>query len=359
MNRIHFFISIAVITVACSEKKENGQQARAGQADSVQVFTLKKEPVSKELSLPAELYPWQRSEIYAKVEGYVKELKVDIGDRVKRNDVLVILDAPEVTADFAKASADLKAARAMYQSSFDTYKRFLVASKEKGAISESEMDRVTNQMLSDSANYVAAQSSANAYNQMRNYLVIRSAFDGIVTERNVDAGTLVGKGQSPLIVVENLSKLRLRVSVPEAYTTAIPVSETIRLSVAAQPSKSYEARLARKSNHIDQSTRTELWEFEVPNRGMELKSGMYGTVSFNLRRSEPGFVVPHSAVVTNLERSFVIRVRDNRTEWLDVASGINMKDGVEVFGDLEEGDEIVLRANDELKSGQQVIAAKR
>lgn len=355
MNRlVMIFLTVAI--GACSEKKENGSHlANAEKVDSVKVFILQKDSVSKVLKLPAELYPWERTEIYAKVEGYVKQLKVDIGDNVKKNDVLLVLDAPEVTANYAKASADLQAAGAKYNTSRDTYKRYVIAAKEKGAISENEMERTRNQMLTDSANFLAAQSGSEAYNQLKNYLVIRSAFDGVVTQRNVDPGTLVGKGSKALVVIENLSKLRLRVSVPEAYTTAIPSTESIQFVVDAQPGKLYKAKLARKSNVIDASTRTELWEFEVPNAHRELKSGMYGSVVFTVLRNGQSFVVPYSAVVTNLERTFVIRVKDNKTEWLDVRTGINMKENVEVFGDLNEGDQLVVRANDETKPQKKVV----
>lgn len=357
MNRLIAFSLLAVIILSCSEKKEtSGKLASAEQADSVKVFTLKKDSVSKALKLPAELHPWERAEIYAKVEGYVKELKVDIGDKVRKNDVLLILDAPEVMANYAKASADLQAARSKFHTSRDTYKRYVVAAKEKGAISDNEMERTRNQMLTDSANYVGAQSSAGAYNQLKNYLVIRSAFDGIVTQRNVDPGTLVGKSQKPLIVIENLSKLRLRVAVPEAYTTAIPATGSGLFTVDAQPSKKYRGKLSRKSNQIDQITRTELWEFEVLNTNQELKSGMYGSVNFTVLRHGESFVAPYLAVVTNLERTFVIRVTDNQTEWVDVRTGINMKDNVEIFGDLNEGDQLVLKANDEIKPKKNVVA---
>ena len=354
MNRLLLICIVSFAAFSCAEKKAS-ESAVAAQPDSVHVFALKKDSVSKTLKLPAELYPWERSEIYAKVEGYVSQLKVDIGDRVHKNDVLIVLDAPEVTANFAKASADLQSARSKYSTSLDTYKRMLSASKEKGAISANELERTRNQMYSDSANFVSAQSSAAAYNQLRNYLQIRSAFDGVVTQRNVDPGTLVGKSQTPLLVVENLSKLRLRVAVPEAYSTGIPVGNVIDFTVDAMPSRKYQAKLARKSNQIDSKTRTELWEFEVDNVKTELKSGMYGTLNLTMQRFE-SFVVPYSAVVTNLERSFVIRVNDNKIEWVDVRTGINMKDQIEIFGDLTEGDQIVIRASDELKEQRNVIA---
>jgi multidrug efflux pump subunit AcrA (membrane-fusion protein) len=139
------------------------------------------------------------------------------------------------------------------------------------------------------------------------------------------------------------------------YTSAPPESTSISFTVDAQPAKKYSATLARKSNQIDSKTRTELWEFEVINANQELKSGMYGSAGFNLQRSETSLVVPFSAVVTNLERSFVIRVRDGKTEWIDVRSGISMKDHIEIFGNLEEEDQLVLKATDELKPGTTVI----
>ncbi len=346
-------LSVIFLLSACSEKKTESASATA--ADSVAVFVLKKETVSKTLALPAELHPWGRAEVYAKVQGYVKELKVDIGDQVKKNEVLLILDAPEVTANSAKSSADLQAAQSKYHTSLDTYRRIVIASKEKGAVSENELERMRNQMLTDSANYEAAKSGASAYAQLKNYLVIRAAFDGVVTQRNIDLGTLVVAGQEPMFVLENISKLRLRVAIPETYSAAIPESTPVSFTVDAQPSKKYLAKLARKSNQIDEKTRTELWEFDVVNESKELKSGMYANASFNLQRSETSFVVPYSAVVTNQEKSFVIRVRDGKTEWVDVRSGISMKDKVEIFADLQEGEKLVSKASDELKPGVAVV----
>jgi membrane fusion protein, multidrug efflux system len=356
MDKLTVFCVLIVVFCSCSERKATPDRiSDAEQADSVKVFALHKDTVSKSLKLPAVLHPWERADIFAKVEGYVKELRVDIGDNVKKNDILLIIDAPEVAANYAKASADLQASRARFNTSRDTYKRYVRASQEKGAISDNEMERTRNQMLSDSADFVSAQSSTTAFNEIKNYLVIRSAFDGVVTQRNVDPGTLVGQGARPLVVVEKLNNLKLRVAIPEAYTTAIPTKAYVQFSVDAQPSKRYQAKLARKSNQIDENTRTELWEFEVANSNLELKSGMYSSVFFTVRRSEKSFIVPYTAVVTNLERSFVIRVKDNKTEWVDVRAGINMKDGVEIFGDLSEGDQLIVRGTDELKEGKLVV----
>jgi membrane fusion protein, multidrug efflux system len=353
MNKSIILFSIAALA-GCSDKKNLTGTTIV--VDSVEVFTLKKESVTKTLSLPAELHPWERAALYAKVTSYVRELKVDIGSRVKKNDILVILDAPEVTANYARSSADLMAAQSRYNTSLDTYKRMVNAARERGTVSDSELERARNQMVTDSATHEAAKSGANAYAQLKNYLIIRAAFDGVITQRNVDPGTLVGTGSEPLLVLENLNKLRVRVAIPETYTPAVPASTSILFTVDAEPSKKYAATLARKSNQIDTKTRTELWEFEVINANQELKSGMYGNANFILHRSEPSFAVPYTALVTNLERNFVILVRDGMTEWIDVRNGISMKDKVEIFGDLNAGDHLVSRANDEIKAGQKVIA---
>lgn len=351
MNKsIITFLTCLILISGCKEGAVQTQTSAT--TDTLEVFLLRKEPVTKTLSLPAELHPWERAELFAKVEGYVKELRVDIGDRVKKDQVLAVIDAPEVTANYAKATSDLQAARSRYHTSLDTYKRMVNAAKEKGAVSESEMERSRNQMLTDSANFEAAKSGTNAYAQLRDYLIIRAAFDGIITARHIDPGTLVGKGQQPLLVLENLSKLRLQIAVPEAYTTGLPENATINFTVDAQPSVTYSAKLARKSNSIDQKTRTELWEFEVENTKNELKSGMFGNATLKLQRADNSFAVPYSAVVTNLEKKFVIRVRDNKTEWVDVRSGINMNDKLEIFGNLQDGDQLILKASDQIKEGR-------
>lgn len=352
-NRFVIVTSLSLLIWSCGTEKSKTTSVQT--TDSVEVFSLKKEAISKTLSLPAELLPWERAEVFGKVQGYVRELKADIGDRVRKNDVLIILDAPEVTANYASSVANLQAAQSKYHTSRDVYKRTVIAAREKGAVSDSELERIKNQMLTDSASYEAARAGAEANAQLKNYLVIRAAFDGVITKRNVYPGTLVGKDQTPLIVLENLSRLRLHLAVPEAYTSALPESNTITFSVDAQPTKKYSATLARKSNEIDEKTRTELWEFEVSNSNRELKSGMYGNASFSVKREGPGFVVPYAAIVTTLERKFVIRVREGKTEWVDVRTGINTSDKVEIFGDLQEGDLLLTKPNEEIKVGQKVL----
>ncbi len=352
LNGLYLLVALPLLA-SCTSRKEQAVVPPA--ADSVTVFALGMETVEKKIPLPATLQSKDRAELFAKVDGYVRALNVDIGSRVRKGDVLLVIDAPEVTADYARANADFLAAQARYHASRDTYHRTTRAAQEKGAVSDSELEQVKNQMKADSASYEAARSGANAYGQLREYLVIRAAFDGVITQRNVDPGILVGKSAQPMLVLENQRILRLRVAVPEAYTATVPESEHLAFTVDAEPTKTYQATLVRRSNEIDPRTRTERWEFEVVNSQGELKSGMYGTAQLGLRRKEPTFVIPTGAMVTTLERSFVIRVRDGKTEWVDVRAGVSLKDKIEIFGDLKAGDLIVARGTDELKPGTPVF----
>jgi RND family efflux transporter MFP subunit len=325
-------------------------------SDSVAVFILGKEPVNKQITFPAELTSLERADIYAKVSGYIKTLKADIGDHVRQGEVLAVLEAPEYFSNYAQANADVQTAHSKFLGSLDTYNRILNASKVDGTIAANELEKVKSQMLADSSSMEAAKSRLNSISQMRDYLTIRAPFNGIVTQRNVDVGTLVGATNAkPIMVVENNSSLRLRVPVPEAYTAAISDTSFINFTVDAQPGITYKASLSRKTGSLNLTNRTETWEFIYPNKDNQLKSGMYANATIKLERKEISFVVPATAVATSLEKRFVIRLKDGKTEWVDVKNGIGMTDKVEIFGKLNIGDTLLVRSTDEIKNGTLLI----
>jgi hypothetical protein len=129
----------------------------------------------------------------------------------------------------------------------------------------------------------------------------------------------------------------------------------IHFSTKANPDQQFEGLLVRRSGSIDPATRTEIWEFEIKNDKNILRPGSFADVKLDVSRAHPSFVVPFPAVVTTLEKKFVIRVRGGVTEWVDVAQGINLPDKTEIFGKLTEGDTLVAKGNEELKPGTRVI----
>jgi RND family efflux transporter MFP subunit len=351
MKYILYICAAALLTTACNEETKQTKETKPS-VDTVNVFTLKDTSISKKVELPAELNPYEQSVLLAKVQGYVKDMKVDIGDHVRKGQVLAIIDAPEMQTNLASYQTALHSAKAKYLTDRDLYERMLRASEAKtpGIVAPVDLVRSRNQLTEDSAAYEAAKQTVQSYKDVTGYLVIQAPYDGIVTERKADRGSFVGNGQ-PLLVVQNNSMLRLRIAVPEIYTAVELPQKNAQFKVDAYPGQLFTATLARKSGSIDPATRTEQWEFIYTNKDNLLKAGSFAYLVLNMQRQGSSFVVPSTAIVSNQERKFVIRVKDGTAEWVDVRQGLSTEKGIEVFGTLQAGDTIVTRASDERKQG--------
>lgn len=343
--------TIGGLTTSCKNKTSTeGKQTK--KIDSAATFILQKESFNKEVSFPGELLPMERAEIFAKVSGYVNNVKVDIGDAVQKGQVIAVLEAPEMVANYAQINSDLQTARSKYNGSMDAYKRISNAAKVDGTVAAGELEKIKSQMMADSAALGASKAKLNAYGQLKDYLIIKAPFSGIITQRNIDPGTLVGTGNpKPMLILENNRTLRLRLPIPEVYTASNTDSSSIEFSVDAYPGVMYNAKLSRKAGALNLTNRTETWEFIYPNKSNELKSGMYANAKIRFGRSAPSFFVPSSAVVTNLEKRFVIRLKNGKSEWVNVRNGISVETKTEILGDLSEGDTILVRGTDEIKPG--------
>jgi RND family efflux transporter MFP subunit len=324
--------------------------------DSVKVFIVTEDSAKKTVVLPGELLPFELAQVRARMQGYIRTLKADIGSRVQKDQVLALIDAPEVGTRLDELSEKAKAASARYRASKDAYERINRASKSEGVIAPLELERTKNQLLADSAELIAAQLAAKSYRQMGDYLAVVAPYSGTITKRNVVVGSLVGSNTDmPLFELENDATIRLQVAVPELYTNAILLNNTGELTTRSLPDKKFSAKLIRKSNSIDRNSRSEIWEFEIPNPKGELKSGSYADVRLNFVRQGKSLISPVSAIVTTQEKKFVIRIVNNITQWVDVRTGFNVGDKQEIFGDVHPGDTIVLKATEELKTGTKVI----
>jgi membrane fusion protein (multidrug efflux system) len=348
-----FILSYTVLAlVACNNNQPVKQTAAPAAMDTVPVFILHDTSANKNIELPAELLPYEQAALFARVQGYVKEMKVDLGDKVRRGQTLALIEAPELQTKYAEFQSSLQAAKARYMSSADVYQRLNNASQAKtaGIVAPVDLVRSHNQLMADSASYQAASKLAQSYKQVAGYLVLEAPFDGIITARNADRGTLVGNGQM-VLTVQNNRTLRLRVAVPELYVASGTAKQEVSFRVDAYPEKLFSARVSRKSGSIDPATRTEQWEFSFDNKNNELKAGAFAYVKLSLQRSGNSFIVPPVAIVTNQERKFVIRVKNGLAEWIDVRQGMSTDKGIEVFGNLANGDTLVSRATDERKAG--------
>lgn len=352
MKYIIFSAAAILLLAACNNSQPSKQAAPATVPDTVAVFKLQDTSVTKNLELPAELLPYEQAALFARVQGYVKEMKADLGDKVHRGQVLALIEAPELQTKYAEFQSSLQAAKAKYMSSADYYQRLDRASRAKtaGIVAPADLERSRQQLLADSASYEAARQLGISYKQVAGYLVLEAPFDGIVTARNADRGALVGNGQM-VLTVQNNRTLRLRIAVPELYVASGNVKKEVSFRVDAYPEEVFSAPLSRKSGSIDPATRTEQWEFAYNNQDGALKAGAFAYVKLQLQRAASSFIVPPSAIATTQERKFIIRVKNNKAEWIDVRQGMSTDKGIEIFGALNNGDTLVSRASDERKPG--------
>ena len=321
--------------------------------DTISVFILKAVTLKKSVELPGELIPYEQTDLYAKVSGFVKTMNVDIGDHVHKGQILAIIEAPEINTQFVQAESSIQAAKAKWTASKDNYDRLFNASQSPspGIVAPVDLISSRNQMEADSATYEATRQQAKAYKEVSGYLYITSPFDGVITARKTDPGALVG-ATTMLLTVQYNKTLRLRVAVPEIYVASASKVPSIQFGIDyIQEQKFKWITLTRKSETIDPVTRTELWEFEVNNSNHLLKAGVFANARIAIERNGQSFVIPASAIATTLERKFVIKVMQGVAHWVDINQGINTDSGVEIFGDLKAGDTLVLKSTDERKSG--------
>nr|WP_295870239.1 efflux RND transporter periplasmic adaptor subunit [uncultured Chitinophaga sp.] len=314
------------------------------------------QPLSGSIRLPGTLEAFQKVSIYPRVNGFVSRIMVDRGSRVKKGQVLLVLEAPEITQQFYAAQSKYIQAAAMYAATKDNYERTVATANETpGTISAHDLELSKARMLGDSALMNSEQANFRARGVMRDYLTVTAPFDGVITERNIHPGALVGPdtkvGDKPMLMLEQEDKLRLVLQVPEIYSGQLMGQPVVNFSVNAMPGRVFKGAVSREAGTLNDRYRSEAVEVDVQNTSRELKPGMYAEVTMPVNGSASAMVVPASAVVMSTERKYVIVVKDHRTQWVDVQEGNHHNDSTEVFGNLKAGDEVVMQATDEIKEG--------
>ncbi len=343
--------------------------ASPGWPQNVDLVPVISRPVSRTVELPADLLPFLTVSLHARVPSYVDRVPVDRGSMVKQGELLVELSAPEMAAQIAEAEAKVQSAQAdrlqaeaQLAAAESTYERTKAAAETPGAVAGNEL--VQAQKQTEAAQALlnsrveaskAAEAAARALRDLQAYLKITAPFSGVVTDRLVHPGALAGPGNDvPLLVLQQVSHLRLVVPVPEEDVGGIANGASVEFQVPAWPGRTYSGTIARIAHALDQKTRTMNVELDVMNRDGSLAPGMYPSVKWPIRRARPSLIVPRSSVVTTTERTFVIRDSGGKAEWVDVRKGATEGDLVEVIGNLRPGDKVVKRATDETRDGSPI-----
>jgi membrane fusion protein (multidrug efflux system) len=331
-----------------AEKKTVGNQLETG--------AVSEQALSSYVRLPGQLKPFNEVNIFAKINSFVKQINVDRGSVVHKGQLLAVLEAPEMVSQVQSANARYLQAQESANASREKYRRLKEAAKEEGAVSPLDLDNAQSKMRADEAVVLSERSNAASVKDVRSYLNIRAPFDGMIVQRNVSAGALVGPGKStdqPMLVLQDTRKLRLEVMIPENYVDKVDLKKQVSFVFNALPGKENKAFISRSANALGMQ-RSEAIEVDVINQDQRLKPGMYGEVKIPLMLGAKSLSVSNNAIIRSTEREYVIKVIDGKAVFADVKEGIVGDEATEVFGNLKAGDRIVLHASDEIKEGQNI-----
>ncbi len=375
IGSVFLLLGLAACGGSGSVPQTNAEKAAATGPPTIEVVRVVEQPLTVMLSLPGELNPYQTVAIFPRVTGFVKTIAVDRGSRVRAGDLIAVLDAPELAAQRSEAQSKLRSAEAQLgavrskaDADASTYEKLKAASATPGVVAGNDVVLAQKAVEGDQGQVAAAQQNVEAARQaltsisdMEGYLKVTAPFDGIVTERNIHPGALVGPTSGPgaatpmVRLVEN-TRLRLVVPVPEAYTAGVTTGAVMSFSVAAYPGQNFSGTVARIAHAVDVNTRTMAVELDVANKEGRLASGSFCQVRWSVHRAGPSLLVPPGSIASTTGRTFVVRIRNGRVEWVDVKAGVTSGPLVEVFGELKPGDEIAMRGTDEVRPGADVRA---
>lgn len=339
---------------------------------NVEVVRVVSKPLQRTVILPGEFLPYESVAIFSRVTGFVETVKVDRGSVVKKDELLARLVAPEMKAQIAELEAKVQTAEAQRTEAEaklvgdqSTYEKLKAAAQTPGVVAGNDLvlsgktveaGRARLRSYESSAN--AAKAAVQAMQEIEKYLDVTAPFDGVITERKIHPGALVGPAGGPnataMFQLEQLSKLRLVVAVPEVDLGGIVRGARVSFTVPAYPGETFNGVVARLAHAVDTKTRTMPVEMDVANPAGRLAPGMFPQVAWPVHRRKQSLLVPPTAVVVTTERAFVIRVNQGVTEWVNVSRGASAGGLVEVFGPLKAGELVVRRGSDELREGTKV-----
>lgn len=355
---IKFFglILLSIIVTACS-------QASAEKADSSEsenskptykVTSLKADSLNYELNLPGDLLPYDQVTLYAKVEGFVRDINVDRGDKVEKGEVLAFIEAPEIAQKYLSAKSKEREILEKLSFSTQNYKYLEKASSVDGAVSNIEVEQARSRFMADSAALNAVKAEVSAAEHLAKYRTITAPFSGIITDRLISSGALVGGERQALFKLSREDKLRLSVAIPGKHAKALQPGTKAEFSVNGYPGKRFSVELSRNSKVLNPELRSSMVEYDVDNSEDLLNAGDYADVNINLQRNSTSWQVPVSSIINTKTGTFVAKVISGKVQLTPITTGITYKRKIEIFGDLENQDQVITDAKSTLKNGLEI-----
>jgi len=319
-----------------------------------------REDLFREITIPAEFRPYAEVELHAKVSGYVKDMKVDFGDRVEAGQLLALLEVPELTDELDHARAAERRAQADYRDAHLAYTRLVAVNKQHpNLIAEQELDTAEARDATAQGAIAAAKADVDRYQTLVGYTRITAPFGGVVTKRYADPGALIQAGTAsntqsmPLVRVSDNTLLRLDFPVSVDYVRGIHLDAPVNVSVGSLGGRVFSGRIKRFSDKVDDSTRTMVVEMEVPNPTLELVPGMYATVTLKIDERPHALAIPIEAVPAG-GKSVLVVDAGHRVARRPVTLGLETPARYEVLSGLHEGEMVMIGNPGQVPVGDKV-----
>src|SRR5580700_3984816 len=312
------------------------------------------------LALPGNTQAFTEAPIYARTSGYLKQWYFDIGARVKRGELLAEIETPELDEQLEQAENQVKTAEANLQLAQVTADRWVYLEKSS-VVSKQERDQAVSDLNAKRATADSAKANVGRLQKLQEFEHVYAPFDGVITVRNTDVGDLIqGDNTAPkeLFHLAAVGKLRVYISVPEVYATAIKSGGTVRLTLDAFPGESFTGTLVRDSNSIDLTSRTLRVEVDVDNPTGRLLPGAYAFVYLKLPSAAGAVTVPTNTLLFRSEGLRVGVVRDGLAKLIPITIGHDYGSSVEVLSGLKTDDAVILDPSDSIMEGSVVKIAE-
>jgi RND family efflux transporter MFP subunit len=357
-------IVIAIVAEGVASRASHSKQLRQwtdAQAQPVVTVTQPQPPDSSSvLELPGRLEAYSRAPIYARVSGYVKDWKVDIGGRVQAGQLLADIEAPDLDQQLSQAKADLVTAQANAALAITTAQRWQGLARSD-SVSLQEVDMKNGDRAAKEAIVKATQANVQRLQVMEGFKRIVAPFDGIVTARTTDVGDLINAGSGKgleLFVVSATRQLRLYVDVPQNYVAQVEPGTTAQITVPERPGRTYSARVESTANAVDPTSGATLVQLAVDNAAGELLPGAFANVRFELPQGAQDLTIPASALIFDSGGARVATLgSDNRVTLKPVRIARDRGDVLEISSGLAATDHVIDSPPDGIGSGDLVRLA--
>jgi RND family efflux transporter MFP subunit len=328
--------------------------------ESVAAAKVIRRNLYNEVPIPAEFRPYVQSELHAMVTGYVAQMDVDFGDKVKQGQILATIEVPELVDQLHNAMATQQQAQADYVNAHLIYTRLLKVTQENPKlVAQQDVDTAQSKDASSAAAIAAAKANVEKYQTLVNYTKIIAPFDGVITQRSVDPGALVQAGTSTdrsqsLLRISDNYHLRLDFPVSVDYVKDVHVGDQVTVRVESLGGKLFSGKITRFTNKVNDETRTMITELELDNPNLEIIPGMYAVVLFKFQEHPNVLAIPTEAINDTKNPVVYVINANHEIEARPVRLGLEMPDNLEVTDGLKEGELVMIGNRAEVYPGQKV-----